>query len=230
MKPREIYSILNNIGANSLYHANTIQTCCTFLQEGGLLSRANVEARHLAQTNQPSDDIDKKYGIWDRIFFDHVDIHHRAGRAKGPNHYGPALFIFDSTVLLELPATTDILVTRQNPIHWKDSQIHADRFYLDVEELSQDLQFGDFNKMLVVKIQTGRLKFSDKKVAILLDNPMRKMASGQDAYTHAEKRLKDAASKNGLTISIQPHACRSTCTCIKKYAGYDQDHFDSRFA
>jgi hypothetical protein len=188
-----------------------------------------VEKKGLAQTTQPSDNIDKKYGIWNRVFLDHVDIHHRAGAKKGPNEYGPVLFVFDLELLRKLPPEADILVTKRNPIHWRDGEVDAERFYLTAKELSQELSFGDFDKMLVIETPTGTVKFTDKTVKIAVDDPQRKIRSDEDAYAHAEKRLKAAAARGGITISIQPHDCRDDCICIRKYARYDAAYFSSRF-
>lgn len=117
MKPSDVYEVLKGIGASRLHHANTVTTSCTFLEHGGLLSRGYVESHHLEQTYQPSDDIDQKYGIWDRVFVDHVDIRYRAGRVKGPNQYGPVLFELPLDILLNLPTASDVLVTKMNPIY-----------------------------------------------------------------------------------------------------------------
>ena len=229
MKPDEIYSILKGINADVLYHANTVPAGCSFLEQGGLLSRAYVENNGLTQTPQTSDANDKKYGIWDRIFLDHVDIHYRGGAKRGPNHYGPVLFLLGLDVLLGLSTKTNILVTKRNPMHWKDGQSDADRWYLTAKELSQDLSFGDFDKMLVIETLASKLDFPGKKVRILLDNPQRKLASGVDAYAHAEKRLKAAAAKGAVTISIEPHGCRGDCICVDRYAKCDSSFFDSRY-
>ena len=64
MKPDGVYQVLKGIGATHLHHANTVTTSCTFLEHAALLSRDYVEKHGLAQTNQSSDEIDKKYGIW----------------------------------------------------------------------------------------------------------------------------------------------------------------------
>src|SRR4051812_37172943 len=103
MTPQEIHGVLVGIGATHLHHANTVETSCTFLEHNGLLSRGYVESNGLSQTAQDSDDIDKKYGIWDKVFLDHVDIHHRGGRVRGANYYGPVLFRFPVDYLLTLP-------------------------------------------------------------------------------------------------------------------------------
>ena len=43
MNNQKIKSILIDKGVQYLYHANTVPTACTFLENGGLLSRAYVE-------------------------------------------------------------------------------------------------------------------------------------------------------------------------------------------
>jgi hypothetical protein len=229
MNPTDVYEVLLGIDATQLYHANSVTTGCTFLEHGGLLSRGYVERHKLVQTSQYSDDADKKYGIWHRIFVDHVDIHFRAGRIKGPNQYGPVLFVLDSDVLANLPKGSEVSVTKKNPVNWKDNEPEANRWFKDADELAANLTFGDFNKMLVIKTASGTLDFLDQKVQIFLDNPKRKISSGKDAYTHAEKRLR-AAAAGKVKASIVPHECRPDCSCIEKYARCPVQRFDLLFA
>lgn len=229
MNPAEVHTVLERIGATELHHANTVPTSCTFLEQGGLLSRGYVERNGLIQTPQPdSDYIDKKYLIWDRIFLDHVDIHGRAGRKKGPNYYGPVLFEFDVNTLLELPAQTEVLVTKQNPVHWTGGQRDEERYYLTAKELSENLAYGNFDKMLVIKLPDEKLVFP-RNFQIRLDDPQRKLSSGENAYVHAEKRLETAAAKSNVRVTISPHECCNGCICVQRYEKYIPQYFDSRF-
>lgn len=230
MKPVDVHRVMKGIGANNLYHANTVTTSYIFLEQGGLLSRRFVEDNGLVQTSQNSDSGDKKYGIWDRIFLDHVDIHYRGGRAKGPNKYGPVLFIVDLDVLLALPKGTDILITRKNPANWVVDESDDKRWFHSLDELAQNIRPGNFDKMLVIKTQSTTLDFPNRQVRILLDDPKRKVSSGRDAYAHAEKRLKGAAASGNVKISIEKHRCRDDCSCVEVYAKYTAQFFDSRFA
>jgi hypothetical protein len=229
MKPDDVYRVLQGIGAKQLHHANTVTTSCTFLEHAALLSRAYVEKHELAQTGQSSDDIDKRHGIWDRVFVDHVDIHYRGGRVKGPNQYGPVLFIFDEDILLTLPVGSDVLVTRMNPIYWNDRQTDGDRWYLTADELATSIKYGDFDKMLVIQSPDGKVDFPNKHVQIALDEPRRTLSSGKDAYAFAEERLRQSAKAGGVTVTVEKHDCRTDCTCIEKYKGYTQEYFDMVF-
>src|ERR1700681_807811 len=112
MQGSDLHSILKKAGATHLHHANSVITSCTFLQQGGLLSRGSIEDRGFKQSQQPSDELDKKYDLWRRIFLPHIDIHDRVGQEKGPNAYGPVLFALELDVLLQLPAGAEIRVTR----------------------------------------------------------------------------------------------------------------------
>lgn len=230
MNPADVYRVLLGINATCLYHANSITTGCAFLEHGGLLSRGYVEDHKLTQTQQYSDDNDKKYGIWHRVFADHVDIHYRGGRTKGPNQYGPVLFVLDSDVLSKLPKGSEVSVTKKNPIHWKDGEPIEERWFKDAQELAASLSFGDFNKTLVIKTPSGTLDFPNRRVRIYLDNPTRKLSSGKDAYEYAEKRLRNAAGTGKVTVTIEPHQCRPDCICTKKYASYTYQHFEMLFA
>ncbi len=229
MKPSEVYDVLNRIGASRLHHANTVTTSCTFLEQGGLLSRGYVEDHGFAQTPQYTDAADQAYGIWHDVFVDTVDIHFRAGRVKGPNQYGPVLFVLNLSILLHLPAGSEVLVTKHNPTKWTHGQPDDARWYLTQDELSQHISIGDFDQMIVIRTPQGRVDF-EPKVRIALDNPQRKMTSGADAYAHAEGRIKAAAAAGHVNAVLAQHVCRGDCVCVETYGRYEAKFFDSRFA
>lgn len=219
MRGHEIYKILKGIGATNLYHANSVTTSCTFIEQGGLLSRDFVERNGLVQTAQDSDDIDKKYEIWDCIFLDHVDIHERGGKRKGPNQYGPVLFVFNLDILLHLPDRTEVCVTKINPINW-DGLGPSERWLQNPKEVASKLNYGDFDKMLVIRTPTGKLPFPDMQAVICLDDPQRSLDSGENAYTHAKSRLKEAAIPGGICPVVKKRICQNGCACTQKYAQY----------
>lgn len=230
MKPEEVYAVLRGINATHLHHANSVTTSCSFLQQGGLVSRGFAEHNNLPQTPQPmSDELDKQFGIWQFLFVDHVDIHERGGRKKGPNKYGPVLFVFDVDVLLKMPPKTEVFVTKSNPIHWWAGQPDADRWFLNQQELAANLNYGAFDKMLVIQTPNQKLDFPNRSATIFLDDPQRQVSSGADAYSHAESRLRAAATAGGIAASIDPHACRPGCICVDTYAGYLQQYVDFFF-
>jgi hypothetical protein len=194
------------------------------------VSRGFVEEHGLAQTAQSSDQVDKKYGIWHRIFLDHVDIHERAGRTKGPNQYGPVLFIFALDILLGLPDASDVLVTKKNPVYWQDNEPDGMRCFQNLEELAKNIRYGEFSQMLMIQIPSGKLDFPNRQARIVLDDPQRHLSSGDDAYTHAENRLGVAAAAGAVEASIKRRTCWSTCSCVKKYATHDASQIESYFA
>jgi hypothetical protein len=229
MKPKEVFDILHGVGATHLHHANSVTTSSTFLEQGGLLSRGFVEDHGLTQTAQSSDEKDKRYAIWHLLFLDHVDIHERGGRKKGGNLYGPVLFKFDIVLLLELPEDAEIFVTKRNPVHWFDSQPDAERCFTTPEELAPQIRFGDFDKMLMIRTAAEQLDFRKGQALIVLDDPQRTLPSGEDAYRHAESRLRQAAGIGHITSSIQPRVCRSGCICTEKYAKYTEGEMNFWF-
>lgn len=230
LKPKEVYVVLKNIGATHLHHANSVKTSVSFLKEGALLSRGYVEDHKLEQTAQPSsDDKDKRYKIWHRVFVDHVDIHERGGRKKGPNQYGPVLFKSKLELLLQLPEGSDVKVTKHNPIYWTDKDSDADRWYQSKEELEKDIHFGDFEKMLVIETPSGRVDFSKKEAVIVLDNPKRKMSNGEDAHTHAKKRLEQAADKGNVKLTFEKRECKDGCKCVETYGKQATNKVDEFF-
>ena len=217
----EWYKVLKGIGATHLHHANSITTSSMFLEQGALVSRGFVETEGLQQTPQNSDDIDKRYGIWDCVFFDHVDIHDRAGAKKGPNQYGPVLFQLPLAALLGLPEGSEIFVTKINPMSWYDSLPDNERCFVTAEELKGNIQFGDFGKMLVIRTPTRKVDFPKGSLRIILDDPQAKLSSGADAYTHAEVRLQKAAAVGGVEVRVERRICPEECICTGKYKKID---------
>jgi hypothetical protein len=221
---------LKQAGATHLHHANSVITSCTFLQQGGLLSRGSIEDRGFKQSPQPSDQLDRKYGLWPRIFLPHVDIHDRSGQEKGPNPYGPALFALDLDVLLQLPAGTEIRVTRKSPAYWYDNEPDSGRWFQSAEELAKSIAPGDLDKMLAIQTPSGKLSFPGGRARIILDDPQRQVPSGEDAYSHAASRLRSAATAGHVDVSIERRKCRSGCICGEKYANWSAPVMDFYFA
>src|SRR5688572_22002176 len=96
LNKNELFEILHDKGIHNLYHANTIATSITFLNQKSLLSRKYVADNGLIQTGQYSDEKDKKFDIWDGIFLDAMDIHTEFNRR---NKYGPFLFSFNTELI-----------------------------------------------------------------------------------------------------------------------------------
>lgn len=224
----EIYEILHDRGISTLHHANTVTTSCTFLETGGLASRKYVEDRYLAQTPQSSDSADKQFQVWDRIFVDHVDIHHRGGKSRGPNYYGPVLFLLKLEVLLTLPEGTDVLVAKRNPIYWPNLPA-SERWFTDKDQLAQEFVVGEFEKMLMIQTPAGILSFPDELIQINLDNPNRKLSTGEDSHSHSLARLNASAELGGVEIAINPANCKIGCRCAEEYLGYSTTQIDRLF-
>ncbi|HAN93277.1 MAG TPA: hypothetical protein DCQ33_14530 [Nitrospira sp.] len=221
MTGADVHAVLKKAGATHLHHANSVLTSATFLRQGGLVSRHFAEQNRLPQTPQPmSDQIDKRYRIWDGIFLDHVNIHRRAKRR---NKYGPVLFEFGLDSLLKLPTGSTVGVTKLNPIYWRDAQQPSDRWFQSAAELASRLQLGDFDKMLVIRTPTEKLDFPLGSVALKLDDPQRNLKNGKDAYTSAIATLQ----ATGRSITITPHNCLPSCRCVSDYQQEDVDFFFS---
>jgi hypothetical protein len=228
MQGTDIYDVLKKIKVPRLHHANSVTTSCTFLDQGGLLSRQFVEQHKLNQTAQSSDADDKKFGIWDRIFVDQVDIHARARKKKAPNEYGPVLFLLELDALLQLPAGTDVLVTKDNPIYW-EGKPDADRWFQSTEELGKGMTLGTFGQMIMIRTPSGKLDFPNGYARIILDDPHRKLSSGEDAYAHAAERLRAAAEVGKINAAIERRECQADCICPKTYAAWKTQDIDLYF-
>ncbi|MGQ3122428.1 hypothetical protein [Variovorax sp.] len=216
LNSREVLEVLKSKGIDTLHHANTVQTSCLFLQHGRILSRGTVEERGLEQTAQKSDDLDKRFGIWNDLFLDSVDIHERA---KSRNFYGPVLFRFKLDLLSEdwLPS---IWVTKKNPTEWQTGEPATDRYYSSVEEFKSGYKKGDFGSMFMLRNAGGVLRLAPHLKDILLDDPNWEYQDN-DVYSQTVGALLASAWQGGIKdIDIHKRKCLSGCKCIGQYTDF----------
>ncbi|KLV28945.1 hypothetical protein [Priestia megaterium] len=212
LDPIEILRFLRSKNINFLYHANTVFTACTFIQQGGLLSRGAVENYGLNQTPQTSDDLDKKYNVWNDIFFDSSDLHERFNRQ---NHYGPVLFKFDVEILAS-PNLPELWITKDNPIRWTPNQTNNDRYFQNIEEIQDIYHLGSYREMITLRFTQNILPFQPYLKEIILDNPGVKDL-GLSFGTEAEKILiENIQNKNINNIPLTIRDC-SNCFCKDNY-------------
>lgn len=209
---KHVYEALQDKGVLALHHANSVLTACQFLRSRSLMSRGTVERLGVKQTEQSSDQIDKRYGIWFDVFADSVDIHARARRA---NAYGPVLFEFDSKII-EKTYTGRIWVTKLNPTKWADKS-DDERWFQDKDDLEQNFGRGQFDQMVVLRHCGGELPFKSYLKKIVLDDPDQQTADGVDLYSSAHGALTLAMSDSGLDVPIERRACIAGCQCINHY-------------
>ncbi len=112
LEATDVLRVLERKGVTALHHANTVQTSCTFLQQGKLMGRGIVAEGGFPQTPQQTDEIDKRYAIWNDIFLDGIDIHERARQRC---FYGPVLFVLDLSLLAQ-DFLSSVWVTKRNLI------------------------------------------------------------------------------------------------------------------
>ncbi|PWK14505.1 hypothetical protein [Tumebacillus permanentifrigoris] len=227
LDPKELLNLLKSLGVTYLYHANTVGTACTFLRNGGLLSRGGVASRGVFQTYQKSDDLDKEYGIWNDIFLDNFDIHQKR---KIQNFYGPVLFIFHVD-LLEINGLPPLCITKTNPTDWRNIDI-SDRYYTSIEELrNSPYSEGDYFRMITLRNTLSVLPFNPYLVQIFLDFPHIRTGE-QPTLSHAYLALMQAASTGGIdTRKIVGRYCDDHCNCYTEssYGPTTKDRTIRRF-
>lgn len=209
---KHVYQVLDEKGVRTLHHSNSVLTACQFLRSKSLMSRGTVERLGIKQTEQSSDLLDKRYGIWFDVFADSVDIHARARRA---NAYGPVLFEFDSKII-ERTYTGRIWVTKLNPTKWADRS-DQQRWFQDKDDLEQNFVRGQFDQMVVLRHCGGELPFKSYLNKIVLDDPQQQTADGVDLYSSAHGALSLAMSDSGLDVPIERRVCTAGCQCTANY-------------
>ncbi|WP_339925805.1 hypothetical protein [uncultured Cyclobacterium sp.] len=167
----ELYDILVKKGITNLFHANTVSTSITFLNNKSLLSRKFVTDNNLFQTDQYSDEKDKKFDIYDDIFLDFVDIHEEW---KKYNFYGPFLFVF-SIELLKSNEIKTLRITKKNPVHWRETETESDWYYSNLKDFDKNYKKGnklkDVGSMIILKDIDGKLPLRPNIKKFLFDNP-----------------------------------------------------------
>ena len=214
IKNADVLKVLREKSVSHFYHANSVQTSCTFLEHGALLSREYAETHKLKQTPQQSDALDKRYGIWNDIFLDTVDIHDRARRK---NHYGPVLFVLKpQSVLTDQSLDGTLRITRRNPVHWSDGQSPKDRYFETSEEFAQNFSFGDFDKHFTFRTKDGKIPLAAHIDHIQLDDPQGSLGD-QNVFKNAMAALTAAAKIGQINVTIRKRECRMGCTCLGTY-------------
>jgi hypothetical protein len=88
----------------SLYHACQLIDFESYLDLGGIPSRALLETKRLPFTAFETDTIDRENNVWDKVFVNLADFGYfftRINVKSVPNPYGPILFAIDPSVLLQ---------------------------------------------------------------------------------------------------------------------------------
>ena len=210
---KEFCEFLRSMGINHLYHANTVQTSCTFIDAGGLLSRGAVEAYNLIQTFQSSDNIDKKYNVWNDIFLDSYDLHNLFKRR---NYYGPVSFKFNIDILNDerLPK---LWITKDNPIYWRANQKNHERYFKNILELKQNYSEEVWKKMITLRDTFEPLSFNPYLEQIILDNPLVRIGDIR-LFKEAKVALINALERNNMDTSILvTRKCKFNCSCRINY-------------
>lgn len=210
-----VFDVLENNGVEHLYHANSVLTSSQFLRSKSLVSRGSVERLDVAQTEQSSDQADKRHSVWFDVFADAVDIHHRV---RNVNHYGPVLFEL-SLDIIRRSHTGRVWITKLNPTKWAGMK-RRERWFQSKEDLEENFVAGNFDHMIVFRHCGGALPFGNFLQRIILDDPHMKV-EGIDLFSAGFGALALAMSDAGLRVPITRRKCRAQCGCTKTYAKAD---------
>ena len=217
VSPKELYNFLSGRKIKYFFHANTVKTSCTLIEQKGLLSRGEITRRMLSMTEQTSDDIDKIYNVWNDIFFDIVDLH---GYFHRQNLYGPVCFKLSNEFLLDkdLP---NICITKKNPIYWKQDMSDEEKYYLTVSEYASEFDKNMKNRTIQAKMFTihdtsKRIPFKKYLVEVILDNPAVKI-KGKELFPIAKEALVSAIGKAGFDMNILKVRKCIHCYCRDNY-------------
>jgi len=217
VNPKELYEFLVSMDIKYFFHANTVTTSCTYIEHKGLMSWGCIVSKGLIQTDQSSDDIDKKFDVWNDIFIDIIDLH---GYFPRQNLYGPVCFVMDNKLLLDknLP---NICITKDNPIYWNELMSDIDKYYCSVQEYEDEFdnnmrKKSIHSKMFTIHNTHKKIPFSKYLTKIILDNPEVKI-NDVNLYKRAKQKLVSTLEKTGFDNCILETRSCTNCYCHDNY-------------
>lgn len=207
----ELHALFIEKGVTRLFHANTVSTSITFIQQNGLLSRGGVESKGLFQTPQSSDEIDKRFNIWNDVFIDTVDLH---GYFPRQNLYGPVSFQFSIDFLLY--EDYNVWITKDNPIYWSDAMTDENKYFQSVEELRANWDLYQRQKKMVTIRNMNEPVLFDYLIEVVVDDP-RVNIGERILFNECVAGIKGAIStKPSLINKFRTRECTS-CFCRDNY-------------
>lgn len=223
----DVYEYFIGSGISHLYHANTVATSITFIQQQGLLSRGGIESKRLYQTPQGSDEIDQLVEVWNDVFFDTTDLH---GFFPRENRYGPISFKFSVDLILN--ENYHIWITKNNPQYWTVATPMNDRYFSSIEELRDT---GDnyalHRRMILIKNFVDPIGF-DFLASISIDNP-RVLIHGDinllNETVSAFKAIQPIHLTGKFYIRTVHVDCQSKCYCTDNYLRYNVERLARLF-
>lgn len=226
-----MFKLLQSKGVRQFYHANTVKTALTYIQHGALLSRSYVERNQLLQTDQDSDNIDKKFNIWDTVFMDGKDLHNLFGRR---NLYGPILFEMRLEVLLEID-WKGIAVTKENPSYWREGPLYFEKLTEIEEKYNKGNKLQDGKTMFLFNSPEKSIKLDQFCNKILIDDPFKNFKAHDGSVKSIgdaiQNRIDNALGKANLSnIKTElRHNNRIPCSCRNEYHRMNRLKFDNLF-
>jgi len=208
----ELFNFFQSKDIQVLYHANTIQTSITYINQNGLLSRGAVENFGLNQTIQSSDEADKILNVWNDIFLDSTDLHTFFGRQ---NYYGPVLFEFD--VALVRNPQYEIWITKNNPIYWNADSTKEERYFQSVLELNDNWNKYSRQKMMITIRNNSQPILFESIRRVVVDDPRVIIDNNIHLFNETVKIIKDNVPDGHiLKGKFKIREC-SNCWCRDNY-------------
>lgn len=168
-------------------------------------------------TPQSSDQDDKKFNVWNDIFFDIVDLH---GYFPRQNLYGPVCFKISNKFLLD-SSLPNICITKDNPIYWDTSMTAAEKYYSSVKEYESEFEKNMRNKTIHAKMFTihdtnKKIPFTKYLEEIILDNPLKKI-DDVSLFEPAKEALLNAIADAQLNVNLLKIRNCNSCYCESNY-------------
>ena len=205
---------LSSAGIEFLYHANTVETSLSYFRLGHLASREYLESQEMPQTWQPSDEGDKKFGIFNDLFLNFADFHARFTK-KEPNRYGPILYKFSAQKVLDyyLEKGFDLRLTNKQPHLWEEGDSSSDRWTTNV------------NYRLIYPYKQGWTTWPDLvargippflPLSIAEEVLVDLHPENTDFFDSLEEVFISVMQAQGLSIPIRARSCSEpSCNCLE---------------
>lgn len=216
INPDDFFGELAARNITNLYHANSVETSISYFRVMSLLSRQQCETQSLHQSAQWSDDLDKKFGIFDDVFLNISDFHFLFNRA---NHYGPIAFRINVAKLrdhIRAHPQVGISVTKLLPHKWTDKMDEDEKWLTRVEDVflhargtpTQHYVKGTSDIILSGTGPRG-LAFDLVERVVIEENPI-----NTSFFNQVSSAFANCLAGHGAKIPLNKRNCRSAkCKC-----------------
>lgn len=227
ISPIDFYEFLKARNINHLYFACSVNTACSLINNGELMSKRKLSFKKLSAKDVDFAEKEKIANLWNKIILHICDLH---GYLTRQNKMGPVCFVLNIDFLLETHET-DLLISKKNPIYRKKGEKKAELYYSSVAELNQDFDNIIANRtaqknMILIRDKRTSVNLQKYLTEIIIDKPGERYL----LFAKAKNALLTALNQSGLeAVPFRVRNCKNFCYCLTNYSEMSEKEINEFF-